>query len=158
MKLSVDSASKDIEDWVLNFLSKPNEAFAGLPPCPYAKRAWLLDKVIVRHIHSRELELSIKSAKDKFPEDKDVMLFCVDPDSITPKEIVDLCVSTDDFVLLEDHPETVEEIQGVVLNQGKYAMVFMQRRSELTIARAELAHTNYYKNWPVGYKKDILSR
>ena len=154
----VDSASNDIEDWILNFLSKPNTTFAGLPPCPYAKRAWLDGKVLVRHIHSQELELAIKSSKDSFPDNKDVILFCVDPVSITPKELDDLCTSTDKFVLLVDHPDLVEEIQGVVLNQGKYAIVFMQRRNQLIDARAELEHTNYYENFPASYKKDIQDR
>ena len=154
----VDSASNDIEDWILNFLSKPNTTFAGLPPCPYAKRAWLDGKVLVRHIHSQELELAIESSKDSFPSDKDVVMFCVDPKSIAPEELADLCVSNDEFVLLDDHPASVEEIQGVVLNQGKYAIVFIQRRSELTIARTELEHTNYYKNFPTSYKKAIQDR
>ena len=154
----VDSASNDIEDWILNFLSKPNTTFAGLPPCPYAKRAWLDGKVLVRHIHSQELELAIESSKDSFPDNKDVILFCVDPVSITPKELADLCISTDKFVLLDDHPDSVEEIQGVVLNQGKYAIVFMQRRNQLIDARAELELTDYYKNFPASYKKDIQDR
>ena len=154
----VDSASKDIEGWILNFLSKPNEAFAGLPPCPYARRAWLIGKVLVRHIHSQELGLAIEATKNNFPSDKDVVMFCVNPKSITPEELVDLCVSNDEFVLLDDHPESVEEIQGVVLNQGKYAIVFIQRRSELVSARAELEHTNYYHNFSTSYKKAIQDR
>ena len=154
----VDSASNDIEDWILNFLSKPNTTFAGLPPCPYAKRAWLDGKVLVRHIHSQELELAIESFKDSFPDNKDVILFCVDLVSLRTKELADLCISTDKFVLLDDHPDSVEEIQGVVLNQGKYAIVFMQRRNQLIDARAELELTDYYKNFPASYKKDIQDR
>ena len=153
-----DSASNDIGDWVLNFLSKPNEAFAGLPPCPYARRAWLTGKVTVKQILSRELLLAITATKNNFPSDKDVVMFCVDPKSIAPEELADLCVSNDEFVLLDDHPASVEEIQGVVLNQGKYAIVFIQRRSELTTARTELEHTNYYKNFPTSYKKAIQDR
>ncbi|NCX75013.1 MAG: hypothetical protein EBW91_03790, partial [Proteobacteria bacterium] len=37
----------DIQNWILNFLSKPNDVFAKFPPCPFAKRAWLDDKVAV---------------------------------------------------------------------------------------------------------------
>ena len=54
--------------------------------------------------------------------------------------------------------DSVEEIQGVVLNQGKYAIVFMQRRNQLIDARAELELTDYYKNFPASYKKDIQDR
>ena len=35
----------DIRKWSAEFLEIPNEKLNGLPPCPYAKQAWLDDKV-----------------------------------------------------------------------------------------------------------------
>ena len=145
-------------NWILNFLSKPHEVFDGMPPCPYAKRALLEGKVLVKHISSQELVLSIQSYKQRFTNNKDVVLICVDPQSITPDELSNLCISTDEFVLLDDHPDSIEEVKGVVLNQGNYAIVFMQRRSQLTAARAELEKTGYYKNFSSSYKEVIQNR
>ena len=48
--MSQKTVSKDfhynIQDWIYARLSRPSKSFAGLPPCPYAKQAWLDDKGI----------------------------------------------------------------------------------------------------------------
>ena len=36
----------DVRKWSHDFLEVPNEKLNGLPPCPYAKQAWLDDKVV----------------------------------------------------------------------------------------------------------------
>ena len=36
----------DIRKWSHEFLEVPNEKLNGLPPCPYAKQAWLDNKVV----------------------------------------------------------------------------------------------------------------
>ena len=41
------SVIKELQDWALVGLSKPNEFFNGLPPCPYAQKAWAEEKVAV---------------------------------------------------------------------------------------------------------------
>ena len=64
------SSNQKIEDWVLNFLSKPNSAFDNLPPCPYAKKAWLDGNVEVKEFISfRELRKDIKQW------DKEVIIY-----------------------------------------------------------------------------------
>ena len=30
-----------IETWITNVLDTPNNKFGNLPPCPYAKKAWV---------------------------------------------------------------------------------------------------------------------
>jgi len=41
----VHRVEQDIRNWSHNFLEVPNAKLNGLPPCPYAKQAWLDDKV-----------------------------------------------------------------------------------------------------------------
>ena len=41
----VHPVEADIRKWSHEFLEVPNEKLNGLPPCPYAKQAWLEDKV-----------------------------------------------------------------------------------------------------------------
>jgi len=154
----VDLASKKIEDWILNFLSKPNSAFAGLPPCPYARRAWLDGKVVVHQILPNSIKDDLAFTLDHFPKDKDVVLFCMDPKLITAEELCSLAVSTSDYIILDDHPDQVEQVKGVILNQGTYAILFVQRRSELERARYDLSQTDYYKNFDDEYKQDVVNR
>jgi hypothetical protein len=49
MQVSVTPVHKieaDIRKWSHEFLEVPNDKLNGLPPCPYAKQAWLDNKVI----------------------------------------------------------------------------------------------------------------
>ena len=157
--MSQKTVSKDfhssIEDWILNFLSKPNDVFAKFPPCPFAKRAWLDDKVIVHKILPWNIEDALRWTLSYFPPDKDVVLFCMDPKLISADYLSRLAVSTEHYIILDDHPDEPEEVGGVLLNQGTYAILFVQRRSELEQARKELAGTDYYKNFTQEYKDEV---
>ena len=42
----VHKIEADIRKWSHEFLEVPNAKLNGLPPCPYAKQAWLDNKVI----------------------------------------------------------------------------------------------------------------
>ena len=44
-EIPVHRVERDIRNWSHNFLEVPNAKLNGLPPCPYAKQAWLDDKV-----------------------------------------------------------------------------------------------------------------
>ena len=60
------SFESSIDDWIQNFLSKPSKTFNNLPPCPYAKKAWLDNKVDIairnpEHGYVRELHKHVKN-------------------------------------------------------------------------------------------------
>jgi len=42
----VHPVERDIRKWSHEFLEVPNKKLNGLPPCPYAKQAWLDNKVV----------------------------------------------------------------------------------------------------------------
>ena len=42
----VHRVEQDIRTWSKDFLEVPNEKLNGLPPCPYARKAWADDKVV----------------------------------------------------------------------------------------------------------------
>ena len=46
-KMERQSLEKEVEYWIKSTLSQPNEIFGGLPPCPYAQKAWAEGKVKV---------------------------------------------------------------------------------------------------------------
>ena len=79
----------------------------------------------------------------------------MDPKLISADYLSRLAVSTEHYIILDDHPNEPEEVGGVLLNQGTYAILFVQRRSELERARKELAGTDYYKNFTQEYKDEV---
>ena len=48
MKTTESSSNRDLQSWILDFLSEPNKVFDNLPPCPFAKKAWLDGNVEVK--------------------------------------------------------------------------------------------------------------
>ena len=63
--------TSQIEKWINETLSQPNKAFGNLPPCPYAKKAWMDGNVSVRMFTSFE-------QFEKGPWDKEVNIYVTD--------------------------------------------------------------------------------
>ena len=155
-KLSSDHTK--IEDWILEFLSKPSSAFDNLPPCPYAKRAWLDGNVEVKEFVS-----FLEMRKDLRNWDKEVIIYLFQFTLLpTCSELASLAKTFNDqypeFLFLEEHPKLVEEVEDVIVNQGDLCMMIVQKRKELEEARAELKKTGYYDNWTSDMKERIIDR
>jgi TusA-related sulfurtransferase len=150
---------KNVEQWIMNFLSKPNSAFGGLPPCPWAKKAWLEENVWVEVCNDiATLPNLITSVKETMnARQKEVGLIALDPVLISPDELSAIVSANSDaeFEVLEDHPAALEEIDGVCLNHGKYALIFIQKNKKLKAVRDWLSRTDYYKNWPIEYYNEV---
>jgi hypothetical protein len=61
-----------------------------------------------------------------------------------------------DLYVLEDHPAESEQVLGVSMNQGTYALLFVQLRSKLEEAAAQLAPRGYYHDWPQDYLQGLF--
>ena len=56
---------------------------------------------------------------------------------------------------MEDHPQLVEKVKDVVLNQGKYILMLCQHRTKLKTSEDQLRKTDYYKNWSSKYEEEV---
>jgi hypothetical protein len=54
-------------------------------------------------------------------------------------------------IALADHPDDCEEINGVRMNQGKYAIAFIQPLNKLNEFARLIAPKGYYDGWPEEY-------
>lgn len=145
----------DIEKWIDECLSISSPVFNNLPPCPYAKRAWRDKKVLV--LSETINKYKIKVALDTL----DVVIYAFDSDKITPDELYDIAndinQSDQEMVALDDHPLVEEKVEDQILNQGKYALLFIQNRNKLAEARKSLRDLGYYNFWTSDYLKEVLS-
>lgn len=151
-----ETVTKDILQWSETFVEVPHPALGGWPPCPFARQARLnrtvevllgvdpyLDlrnrarwgmgrhEVIVYAYGSADwpydrFHTAIESANEEFLLNKDILA-------------------------LEDHPDSVENVNGVIMNQGQYALVLVQSLSKLNIAARQMATKDFYHNWPEEY-------
>ena len=152
------SSNQKIEEWILDFLSKPNSAFDNLPPCPYAKKAWLDGNVEVKEFQSFA---SMRKDLDEWNKEVVIYLFqyttlprCGELEALSSK----FNEQYPDFLFLEESPDLVEDVGGVIVNQGDLCMMIVQKRKELEEAREELKKTGYYDNWTEEMKERIMDR
>ena len=146
-----------VENWINDLLSVPNPAFAGLPPCPYAKKAWLEGNVKVeKFVNYDKLEEGIKNLGKK------VMIFVFTyPYLASADKLKNLVKWLGDrhpeYIFYAEHPDIIEEVAGVKMNSGMSAII-VQDRKDLLEKRADLKKTEYYKNWNNDMKEQIFER
>ena len=143
-----------IEEWVLNTLSEPHNKFGDLPPCPYAKKAWI------------EGNVEVKMWKDfssfRYEKwDKEVTIYVMDPYT-SPEFLSQIAKNYNklypDYLFLEEHPDLVEDVGGFVVNQGELILLIVQERKPLEEARDKLQGTTYYEHWTPEMKERIIKR
>lgn len=152
----------DIRKWSHEFLEVPNKKLNGLPPCPYAKQAWLDDKVVFSV--NTGVDGLAKEVADFESHDYDIVVWAneVLPDMHYLDGWCDgvneaMSIAGKDMHLMVFHPDyDAEEAgldflveDGVVDESLSYCMVFVQRLSTLDDAALSLEKSGYYKHFPV---------
>lgn len=149
----------DIINWVTGFVEQPHPALNGWPPCPHARRARLDGQFDIR-------EGRIDPYTDLLSADMGdflVVAYVYDPAAITANAFNQQIEAVNrgfliprDIIALADHPHAPEDVLGVRMNQGDYALAFMQPLSKLNAFARQIAAKGYYKDWPEDYLGDLF--
>lgn len=157
--MDIELARRDVLDWIQDFVEAPNSALEGWPPCPFARAARLANMIDIRAGTAPESDLQALHATEPF----EVIVLVYDASTIDAAEF-DLCVdringdtlAARDLIALADHPRDAETVRGVVMNQGNWALVLVQRLSRLDSAAQQLAQQGYYTGWPEDYLRTLF--
>ena len=151
----------DIRRWSHEFLEVPNKKLNGLPPCPYAKQAWL-DNQVVFSINTG-LDGLAKEVADFNEHDYDIVVWAneVLPDMHYLDGWCDgvneaMSIVGKDMHLMVFHPDYDAEEAGLdfLIEEGTeehsatYCMVFVQLLSKLDDAALSLEKSGYYEYFP----------
>ena len=157
--MNFEQAQLDILAWVTGFVERPHPALLGWAPCPYARRARLEGKFEIRqgkidpytdlqHIDIGEL---------------DVVAMVYDPTEFEPEQFNQQITAVNqgflrarDLLALADHPDSPEVVQGVAMNQGTWAIAFVQPLAKLNAHARMVAEKGYYKDWPEDYLRVLF--
>ena len=149
-----ENITSQIETWIYSVLDIPNSKFGDLPPCPYAKRAWVEGNVSVKMFD----DIQTFTPKEW---DKEVNIYVMNP-WMSVELLSEMALYYNkkhpDYLFLEEHPDLVEDVGGFVVNQGELILLIVQRRKPLEEARKKLQETNYYENWSPEMKERIIER
>ena len=158
--MDFEQAKRDITNWVTGFVEKPNDDLDGWPPCPYARKARLQGQfdirpgvtdpyadlmyaelgefMIIAYVYDRALFTATQFEK---------MVHDVNLAFLVPR----------DMLALADHPDSQERVKGVIMNQGEYAIAFIQPLSKLNNFAKSIAAKGYYQGWPENYLGELFS-
>ena len=160
----IHQVKADIEEWLINFVEVPHPALGDWPPCPFARNARLQNKYDVRLGDDLERDLFLFSKKQYLGKN-DVIIYAYPPkqyDDAYFNWVVDVVNSSKGFkkrnlLALADHPDTIEQQNGVQFNMGKYALVLIQDKAKLHDHAKMIAHRGYYDNWNEEYLQDVFA-
>ena len=152
---------QDIRNWSHNFLEIPNVKLNGLPPCPYAAKAWADDKVVFSI--NTGLEGLCAAVKSFDAHNYDIVVWA-EEDMPSMEYLDGLCDGMNealssagkDLHLMIFHPDfdasdaglDFLEEDGITSSELEYCMVFVQRLSILDDAALSLEKSGYYKHFP----------
>lgn len=139
---------QQLEEWIVDFVEKPNPLLNNWPPCPYARQSRLANQI---HIVFDSPFATFNYVN--FLNDYDVVVLCFDPVEFSSEQVITFTKNLNskimpmDYVVLEDHPDSEESINGVKMNFGKCGLMILQHLSKLNLAAEQLQKKGYYNVW-----------
>ena len=154
--MDIETVIQDIENWIVNFVEVPHPALGGWAPCPYARSARMKKSYEV--YVGVDPYFDLKNRARWGMGNKEVIIYAYDPVE-WPYELFSDSLKNankehllrNDILALEDHPSDVEMVNGVCMNQGKYALALVQSLSDLNNKAKLMAEKGFYHNWPEEY-------
>lgn len=157
--MDIVQARIDIINWMTGFVEQPHPALDGWPPCPFARKARLDGQFDIR-------EGKIDPYTDLMKVDMGdfmVIAYVYDPKQIDADRFNQQISNVNqgflvcrNIIALADHPDAPENVLGVSMNQGSYAIAFVQPLDKLNQFAQQIAAKGYYDRWPNQYLDDLF--
>lgn len=158
--MNFTQAKQDVLSWVENFVEKSNPDLNGWSPCPFARRSRLENKLNI--LEGSDILNNVTDLLESWDDSYDVVVFVYDKNQYTVDELaahieqINSQTLPKDILVLEDHPDDLEIVNKVKMNQGQYILVLCQRFSKVNLASAELKEQGYYDLWPKEYYDRVV--
>lgn len=139
---------QDLEHWLANFVEQSNPLLNNWPPCPFARQARLNQRILTVFDSPLEIHQYTRQL-----ENYEVVVLCFDHNKFSATQIeqftkhINSILIWQDCVVLEDHPDLQEVVNGVKMNFGKCGLMVLQRLSKLNAAADQLREKGYYTTW-----------
>jgi hypothetical protein len=175
--INLEQFRQEIEDWIINVVSIPNPLTGNFPPCPYAKAAWLNNRVSLRWFHGPELlELLMEQIKT-WNDDFEMLLFGCDPQNLDAQTL-EKYITEANYVLPEydlvalasPHPDeqynasNANNVNDIIISHPKYVFAAVQSFSKLQKASDELFKLGYFQYWSeeklaeINWRSELLDK
>lgn len=139
-------------NWIVNFLEVPNQQLNNWAPCPFARQARIKDNIFYKFCTVPELTDTLTDSI-YILEQKEIVVICFNHTHINTLTLQKWVEDQNNilmpigYVILEDHPEHPEYINGVKMNFGHCGLLLMTKLDKLNIASSQLKNKGYYSVW-----------
>jgi hypothetical protein len=151
--MTPEEIEQKLTDWMVNFVEQPHPGLGNWPPCPYARQARLTNRITIVHSDHDCLTATVEQQLPEL-EQKEVVVVCFDHTKISAQALEKLIkvynqqvLMSRNYVILEDHPEAEESVNGVHMNFGHCGLLVIQKLDKLTTASEQLKTKGYYDTW-----------
>ena len=159
--MDLEQVRADIESWIENFVEVPHPALGGFPPCPFESQARI--KRTFEVYLGTDPYYDLKNRARWGMGNREVIIYAYDPAEWS-RELFSASIESAntehllraDILALEDHPDDVENVNGVIMNQGQYALVLVQSLSDLNAKAQQMANKGFYHDWPEEYLQGLF--
>jgi len=171
--MTLTTIEDDLRDWSKHVLEVPSPHLKGLPPCPYARKAWLNNKVEVIEAHNDFVVTAVKNAYKVLNDTLELVVVASyalpDADSLQKSiEALNILGAKQDLYFMCFHPDYgAEDAELDFLYdttwqssiEQEYCMVFVQRLSNVDDKSRVLETKGYYEAFPKEeYEQLVLQR
>lgn len=151
--MTPEEIEQKLTDWMVDFVEQPHPGLGQWAPCPYARQARINNQIKIVHSDHKRLMATVEQQLSEL-EHKEVVVICFDHTKISAQDLEKLIkvynqqvLMARNYVILEDHPDAVELVNGVHMNFGHCGLLVIQRLDKLTTASEQLKSKGYYDTW-----------
>ena len=151
--MTTEEIEQKLTDWMVDFVEKPHSDLDNWSPCPYARQARINQQIKIVHSDHEKLLDTVEQVLPEL-EQKEVVVVCFDHTKISAQDLEKLIkvynqqvLMARNYVILEDHPDAEELINGVHMNFGHCGLLVIQKLDQLTTASEQLKSKGYYDTW-----------
>jgi hypothetical protein len=135
-----------------DFVECPNPALGDWAPCPYARQARINNKIKIVFSEPHLLKSTLDQSIDLL-DNYEVVVIAFDHRRVkVPVFVQDVAdwnqeLMKNNLVILEDHPDYHESVNGVGMNFGHCGLLIVQYLDKLNQAADQLRSKGYYDTW-----------
>jgi len=153
MKTPAEDLLNKLTVWMSDFLEQPNTALGSFAVCPYARAARVNNRIEFKYCTVSEFMEVLREGMNDL-DDKEVVVIAFDHTTIDPVTLQEWVENVNrtalmplNYVVLEDHPDAPEYVNGVRMNFGHCGLLILQRLDTLNAAADRLREQGYYDSW-----------
>jgi hypothetical protein len=150
--LKMSNLKQELDRWLKTFVEQPHPGLGKMPVCPFARQARIDGKIALIESRFGCLVTDVEQNLHLL-DTKDVLVVIFDHTEIEHSMLASLVKAHNkilmpaDYVILEDHPDAEEFVNGVKMNFGLCGLLVVQRLSKLNTASEQLRAKGYYSHW-----------